>query len=230
MSADTLLVFLDAHREAEGWLRLTDGAVASRGPGLEGIPAPASEADGEALRVAAVVPGETVSLHWLEVPMGLAPAQAAAAAGIAAADVSSQPLGDMHVAVGPENADEETRAVAIVPALAMANWIGRLQAEALDPDVMVSEPLLLHAPDEGFVRFDRGALPLWRGRSDAFAIEPGLAEIVLAGAPVAAIDQAAFEAGLADALADPAVNLRQGAFAKRRRTCSARSARAGSTG
>lgn len=218
MSAnDALLIFLDAHGEQQGWLRLAGGTVVARGTDEEGMPALVDPENGEALRVAAIVPGDSVALHWLELPAGLAPAQAAAAARLAAAEVSAQPLADMHVAVGREAEGEETRAVAIVPSLAMVQWIGRLQARALDPDIMLSEPLLLAAPTEGFVRFDRGEIPLWRGRSDAFAIEPALAELVLDGSPITTLDRQAFEDGLGAAIADPAVNLRQGAFAKRKR-------------
>lgn len=216
MSAtEGLLIFIDRDNVFEGWLHLRDG-VAARGAGLEGLPGLVDPVAGHALPVALVVPGDAVSLHWLEVPSGLAPAQAAAAARLIASEVSAQPLADMHVAVGPEREDEPLRVVAIAPALAMAEWIALAQAQGLDPDVILPEPLLLLPPEEGFVRYDRGGLPLFRGRADAFAIEPELAEAVLAGAPVQ-IGDADFEAGLGDALAAVPVNLRQGAFAKRRR-------------
>jgi general secretion pathway protein L len=70
---------------------------------------------------------------------------------------------------------------------------------------------------EGFVRYDRGRLPIFRGPNDAFTVEPELADLILAGASVETIDAATFRAGIADALAHPPVNLRQGPFAKRRR-------------
>lgn len=214
-ASDALLIFLDAAGDREGWLRLSDGQVVARGGAEDAIPAITEDA--RAPLIAAIVPGDGVAMHWLEVPAGLAPLQAVAAARLAAADVSAQPLADMHVAVGPELPDEPVRAVGIVPALAMAGWIGRLQAEGLDPDLILPEPLLIAAPEEGYARFDRGAVPLWRGRSDAFAIEPDLAALVLGDAPVTTHDRAGFEDGLATAIADPAVNLRQGPFAKRKR-------------
>jgi general secretion pathway protein L len=93
-----------------------------------------------------VVPGEAVTLHWLEVPAGLAPAQAVAAARLMASEMSTQPLVDMHVAVGREAEGETARAVALVPAITMAGWIGRLQAQGLDPDLVLPEPLLLPRP------------------------------------------------------------------------------------
>lgn len=214
---DILLIFLDARGEIEGWLELAGGGVAARGRALEGLPGLVDPRTGRSLPVAAVLPGEAVSLHWLEIPAGLTPAQAAAAARLLAADVSAQPVADMHVAVGPERPDSALRAVALAPALAMAGWIGRLQAEGLDPDFILPEPLLLPVPDEGFVRYDRGPLPLWRAQGDAFSAEPELAELVIRGAPVRVLDHVGFEGHLAAALAALPVNLRQGAFAKRRR-------------
>lgn len=218
MSADdALLIFLDEHMEIEGWLRLAGGRVVARGRELEALAAQAEPEDGEAIFQAVVVPGQAVTLHWLVVPPGLAPAQAAAAARLMAAEVSAQPLDDMHVAVGPEAEDRAERAVALVPALVMAGWIGSLQSRGLDPDLVLAEPLLLPAPEEGFVRYDRGGQPLFRGAFEAFSIEPELAEVIVDGASVQTIGHEDYEAGLAAAIAAPAVNLRQGAFAKRRR-------------
>ncbi len=215
-AADALLVFMDDRHEIEGWLHLADGDVVARGPALEGLPPLADPKTGTSLRVAAIVPGEAVALHWLEMPAGLAPAQAIAAARLVAAEVSLQPIAEMHVAVGGEG-EGALRPVAIVPALGMAGWLGKLQAAGLDPDLVLPEPLLLAPPSAGFLRYQRAGTPLYRGRADAFSIEPELAELVIADAPVADLADEAFESGLAVALADPVVNLRQGAFAKRRR-------------
>ena len=212
----TLLIFLDSGNEYEGWLLLADGVVAGRGSALDGLPLLIDEETKDPLRLVAIVPGEAVSIHWLEVPAGLAPAQAVAAARMMASDVSAQPLGDMHIAVGDEVEESALRTVALVPALAMIGWLARLQANGIDPDIVLPEPLLLLVPDEGLARYDRGGNPLFRGASDAFTIEPELAETVIGGAPVVAIDQAGFEAGLAEAITRAPVNLRQPPFAKRR--------------
>lgn len=217
MSDDALLIFLDAHTEIEGWLHLKDGRVAARGQGVEGLPPAADPDNGEAIRQVAVVPGDTVALHWLEVPAGLAPAQAAAAARLIATEVSTQPLADMHVALGPELDGRAERPVALVPALTMAGWIGALQGQGVDPDLMLVEPLLLPEPERGFVRHDRGDKPIFRGRADAFSVEPELADLVVAGEPVQTIGLEEFEAGIAAAVDAAPVNLRQGAFAKRKR-------------
>lgn len=214
---DALLAFLGGRNEIEGWLLVRGGGVAAQGPALEGMPDLADPDTGEPVRLVAVVPGEAVSLHWLELPPGLAPAQAVAAARLMAADVSAQPVAEMHVAVGPEVEGEGARIVALVPAITMAGWLGRLQAHGLDPEMVILEPLLLPRPEEGFVRYDGGPLPLFRGPQDAFSLEADLAELVLAGSSVVTLGDGEFHSGLGAAISNSPVNLRQGAFAKRRR-------------
>ena len=153
---------------------------------------------------ALAVPGTEVAIHWLELAGDLTPAQAAAAARLMLADASAEPLSDMHVAAGrPENG---LTPVALVPIARMALWVEG------DPDLIVPETLLLAPPAEGLVR--RGLDH--RGIATAFSVEPELAELVAGGAAVEEIGEEAYEAGLAAALADPVLNLRQGAFAKRR--------------
>lgn len=66
------------------------------------------------------------------------------------------------------------------------------------------------------VRWARDGLHLLRGDAVALAAEPDLAAL-LVDEPPTPIDDAAVEAGLATALAAPALDLRQGAFARRRR-------------
>lgn len=219
MSASgTLLIFLDAQGGIEGWLRLDAGGVAARGPSLDDPPRLDPES-AEPLKIVAVVPGETVSLHWLELPGGLAPAQAEAAARMMAAEVSAEPIEAMHVAVGEVSAASEgassLRIVALTPREAMARWLAQLGAAGIDPEVMLPEPLLLKQPETGFVRHARGSVPIHRGVNDAFALEPELAALILGDAPVETLDEAALEAGLVDAVAVPAINLRQGAFARK---------------
>jgi hypothetical protein len=91
-AADALLIFIDDRFEVEGWLCLADGVVAARGPALEGLPPLTDPQTGAALRVAAVVPGEAVALHWLEVPAG--PGTGPGACGCAARRRRSQPAAD----------------------------------------------------------------------------------------------------------------------------------------
>jgi general secretion pathway protein L len=206
---EALLLFLGRHGGIDGWLRLEDGAVVARGPGDALPPTGAGET------VAAVVPGDAVTLHWIELPAGLAPAQAAAAARLMAAEFSAEALPQMHVAVGRE-VEAGLRCVALASVPAMAEWLGRLQAAGVDPDLMLPEPLLLQPPEEGVRRYDRAGLSLYRGPTEALAMEPATAGLILAGREPATIDRNAFEGGLAEAVARPLVDLRQGAFARRR--------------
>ncbi|MDQ3140533.1 MAG: type II secretion system protein GspL [Pseudomonadota bacterium] len=216
-AADSLLIFIGRDGAAASWLRLSDGAIADRGDGLEDAPALIGPDDAEPLMVVAVVPGETVALHWLELPAGLSPPQAAAAARLLATELSTQLAEQLHVAVGPEIEGTDLRCVAMVPAADMVPWIAALQSAALDPDSIIPEQLLLLPRDGAVMRYDGRALPLFRGATDAFAVEPELAEVVLRDAPVETLSDESFEAELAAAIADRPVDLRQGLFAKRRR-------------
>ena len=185
------------------WLLIgDDGAI------VQGEADPPLAADG---RTALAVPGEAVAIHWLALDEGLAPAQANAAARLLLADASLTPLAEMHVAVGA--AENGRTPVALVPNARMEAWL----AAAPDADPVVPTPFLLPAPGEGFSRRSRGAVADYRAPGAAFAIEPQLEAPLTGGAMIGDIDEEAFEAGLAEALAAPVLNLRQGAFARRRR-------------
>lgn len=157
-----------------------------------------------------VVPGTEVAIHWLELPDGLAPAQAAAAARLMLADASATPLADMHVAVG--RSELGLTPVALVPAGRMEAWL----AEG-DPQAIVPEPMLILPPETGFLRRDRGGgVADYRGQAAAFTLEPELAEAVTGALPVEPVDPVRFEAALPALLAAPPLDLRQGPFARRR--------------
>ena len=187
----------------DGWLLLDGGGVAVRGgpdEGLSEVPA--------GMRTAFAVPGAAVTIHWLELAEGLTQAQAAAAARLMLADASAEGLGDMHVAIG--TAENGLTPVALAPNALMAGWV------AGDPDMIVPSSLLLLPPDEGLVRREAGWVPDYRGAAAAFSVEPELAELLTGEAAVRAVDETEFEAGLAAALTPPLLNLRQGAWARRR--------------
>ena len=204
-----LLLFFGPDGGFARWLRLDGGAVAARGEGLE-RPAP-----GE--RLVAVVPGEQVTLRRVALEGAATPAQAAAAARLMLAEASAQPIAEMHVAAGREADEDGLRWAALVPQEAMSGWMAALAAEGLDPAHVVPDTLLVEAPAEGFVRHARGdGIALYRSTGEAFALEPELGALVTGERPVAALDREAFEAGLAGAVSPPALDLRQGAYAKRR--------------
>ncbi|HEX8571566.1 MAG TPA: type II secretion system protein GspL [Allosphingosinicella sp.] len=207
---EALLLFLGRCGGIEGWLRLAAGEVVARGGGLEG-----SEAYRSA-PVVAVAPGDEVTLRWLDLPGGLSAAQAAGAARLMAADFSAQPVDQLHVAAGREAGENGTRCVGLVPLETMRTWLASAEAAGFDPDRIVPETLLLPAPEEGFATSDAGELRLYRGREEAFAAEPELGDLLLAGRPAAAVEPEAFEAGLAEALEQAPLDLRQGPFSRRR--------------
>jgi general secretion pathway protein L len=207
---DALLLFLDGDGAIIRWLRLANGTVTACGEGDDPLPAV-----GRAATVVAAVPGEQVSLSWVNLPSGLAPAQAQAAARLLAADLSAGPVVDMHIAVGREE-EGGRRCVALVPNSLMAGWLAGLRAAAVEVEHVVPETLLLAPPTEGVARLDRGGISLYRSTQEAFAVEPGLAELIVGGRPLVEVGEAAFEAGLHETLSPPLLDLRQGPFARRR--------------
>lgn len=209
LAEGTLLVFADGVGALGDWLLIGDDGAVTRGGAGDGLPAVAEG------RAALAVPGEEVAIHWLELETGLAPAQAAAAARLMLADASLAPLSDAHVAVGA--AEGGLTPVAVVPNERMEAWIAAAEAAGLGADPILPTPMLLAARAEGFARHDRGAVADYRGAGAAFAMERELAAPLVGEAPVADVDDSAFEAGLAGLLAAPPLNLRQGDFARRRR-------------
>ena len=202
-----LLAFLGEGGAFGRWLLLDEGGVAGQGLARDGLPPPP-------VRAVLAAPGDQLTLHWIELAEGLAPAQAAAAARLMLADASAEPLSTMHVAVGrPENG---LTPVALVPSDRMAQWLAVAAAAGFDPDLVIPAPLLLAPPEQGFVRRDLEGLADYRGLAAAFTVEPELAELLVDGAPVEAVEEAQFAAGLAPILASPLLNLRQGPFLRRR--------------
>ncbi len=207
---EALLLFLGREGGVEGWIRLADGAVAERGIGLEGADTHRSAP------AVAVAPGESVTLRWLELPAGLSPAQAAGAARLMVADLSAQPVAELHVAVGRSSGDGVGRCVGLVPMETMRTWLDSLEGAGFDAERIVPETLLVPAPEEGLATWDSGLLRLYRGREEAFAAEPELGDLLLAGRAAVPVEPDSFAARLADALDEAPLDLRQGVFGRRR--------------
>ncbi|HEY5713650.1 MAG TPA: type II secretion system protein GspL [Allosphingosinicella sp.] len=199
-----LVTFPDEGGVEGPWLLIEGGRVTARGVADE-VPVPDPET-----RTVLAIPGELVTIHWLDLAGGLAQAQAAAAARLMLADASAGNLADMHVAVGLPEAG--LTPVVLVPAALMVFWVA-----AADPDKIVPTSLLLHPPAAGMVRRDKGRVPDYRGPAAAFSVEPDLAALLIGDASVEPVDEATFEGGLGAALWPPVINLRQGQFANRRR-------------
>lgn len=189
------------------WLRVEADAVAMRGEGL-----PQLTADD---RVTAVTPADAVTLHWAELP-DRSPAQSVAAARLLVAEASASPVADLHVAVGREGEAAE-RPVGVVANAAMARWLAMLGAAGVDPVAIVPSPMLLPRPAEGFVRADLGNGAAVRGATSGFADEVRLTALVTGGAVPETLDRTALEEAIVAAATVPALDLRQGMFARRRR-------------
>ena len=208
MTTATLLFLPPDDTAPWRWWRIRDDAVLAEG---DGVP----EADAEP--VVAVAPADAVTLHWAELP-ARSPAQAMAAARVVVSDATAVPAGDVHVAVAPgHDAAEDGRAIGVVAPERMRAWLDRLAASGIDPAALVPAPLLLPVPEEGYVRADLPGQPAVRGRTSGWADEARLTDLVTAGSAPATVDRAALQAAAIAAAAAPPLDLRQGAFARRRR-------------
>ncbi|RZL59330.1 MAG: general secretion pathway protein GspL [Sphingomonas sp.] len=200
----TTLLFLPSGDRGYRWLRRADGILHDG----EGVP-PAGDDP-----VIAIVPADAVALHWAELPVR-SPAQAIAAARLLVAEASATPLAELHVAVGDEGEGE--RPIAVVAMAQMAQWLTDLTAQGIDPLAMIPAPLLLPRPDEGYIRATIAGAALVRSRTTGFADEAPLTDLVIGDTPQQTLDREAIDIALDAATAAPALDLRQGAFARRRR-------------
>ncbi|SFR76926.1 type II secretion system protein GspL [Sphingomonas jatrophae] len=203
----TLLVWPATGDSAAAWWRLGEEGRIARGHDLADVAAMPGE------RVVLVAPGSAVALHWIELP-ALAPNQARAAARLAAAEIVAAPLDTLHVAVAAGG--EGLRPMAVVEAGLMAGWLAQAAAAGLEPDHVVPEPLLLPLPDEepAELHWPRDGRVVVRGMTSGHVAEPELAALLAEGS-VRLLDDDAVADGLALRLDPPALDLRQGAFARR---------------
>ena len=207
--SDTLVLFLPVADVPWRWLRIADNGVRARG---EGFP---PDLDPDAPPPVAVVPADAVTLHWAELP-DRSVAQSVTAARLLAADASASPIGELHVAVGREG-DNAERPIGVVSTLQMHHWLAALAAQGVDPLSMLPAPMLLPRPDEGYLRADLGGEGVVRGPTSGFADEARLTELVTGGVAPAVLERDALDAAIVAAIGNPALDLRQGAFARRRR-------------
>ncbi|MDB5679190.1 type II secretion system protein GspL [Sphingomonas bacterium] len=191
------------------WLAVRDGAIVTRAEGLPDGDRPSDT------MIVAIAPAEAVALHYADLP-DRSLAQASAAARLLVAEASVTPLGDLHIAVG-QDAGLVERPIGVVAAAQMVEWLATLHAAGFEPASIVPAPMLLPRPSEGYVIGDLGDGRVVRGVSSGFADEDGLTALIVGDAPVEALDSEALELAVVEALADPPLDLRQGAFALRKR-------------
>lgn len=151
------------------WQRFADGRETASGAGWPAAGEP----------VVLAVPGEDVTLHWLDLP-DLAPAQAAAAARMLLADGLGE--ADPHIAVAPGSG---LRTVAVAGRTAMSEWLANLAANGLSASAIVPDPLLLPMPANGWSVLAQDSRTLARCADAAFAAETELAALLIGDAPTA---------------------------------------------
>ena len=205
----TLLAFADAEGVPRRWRLITGGAIVGRGDEVAELPE-----QRDWVRVVLAVPGSQVTMQWLELDQMLTPAQAAAAARLELADASADPIGDLHFAAG--GTEDGRTAIAMAPAHRMQAWLDKARALALEPDVVIPAPMLLLPPSDGVIRYPGDPTSDYRGQALAFSAEEELARLIVGDSPLRDLDENARDATLGPVLAQPPINLRQGAFARRR--------------
>jgi general secretion pathway protein L len=204
---DTLVLFLPSQTVAAWrWLRIVGGSVTGRGEGI-----PAIEADAGVDWVA-VAPADAVTLHWAELPERSL-AQSVAAARILVAEASATPIGELHVAVGREG-DQIERPIGVVAASQIHAWLAMLAERGVDPGMLLPAPTLLPRPETGYLRADLGGEGVVRGTASGFADEALLTELVTGGVAPATLTREDLEAAIVATIAAPALDLRQGIFAR----------------
>lgn len=203
-STETLLFIWPGNDQPR--LRYVGGRLVARGRAAEQMP-------DDAASIILVVPGEDVSIHWIDLP-ALAPAQARATARLMAVDLSASPISELHVAVGSPDGDGRVP-MALISHARMTALLAEAADAGLDRAALVPEPLLLAQPDEGVVRLARSDHTLLRSAELAVSVDADTAHL-LAPAP-RDIDEGVFEAGLPGALALCSLDLRQGDYGVRPR-------------
>ena len=205
----TLVLFLPTASASWRWLRIADGAIARRGEGLPDF-------DGEDAELPVVItPADAVTLHWAELP-DRSTAQAVAAARLLVAEASAAPIAELHVAVGREDGHAE-RPIGVVSAAQIQAWLALLAANGIDAAALIPSPMLLPRPEAGYVRADLGGEAVVRGSTSGFADEARLTELITNGVLPLTLGRDEIEAAIVAAIAAPALDLRQGPFARRQR-------------
>jgi general secretion pathway protein L len=126
--------------------------------------------------VIGVIPGDDVALHHLKL-LESGEAARLEEARMRAVDLAAQPLEDVHVAVGPADA-EGASWVALIDRTRMAGHLAHFRNHGVEPRHLVPAPLLLDPaePDGALARLDERVVV--RTPELAALVEPDLAPLV----------------------------------------------------
>jgi len=192
---------------------------------LSGGRAIIAEPDGPAT---VLVPSESVLLLGVDLPLG-SHAKRLAALPFAVEDRIADPIESVHLALGSEIAPKRYL-VAVVRHAVMREWVEIAEVEGLSHAALVPDALALPVPDEGWSAEAGNGRVLVRGADGTgFAVPAALAGQAWEAAgrpriwnngavPIGELPQEPRPAGgggLAERLAKPAVDLRQGIYARR---------------
>lgn len=208
--SDTLLLVLSNNPDAPiHWQRIAGDRIIAEGDDAATL----TTSD---MRAVAVVPAQDVTINSAELP-GLSAAQARAAARLLAAENSISPIDVLHIAVGEPDAASRDILIATVARHRMESWLSAVRAAGFDPEVMVPAALLMPRPEKGYVRGALFGQHLIAGEGSAFADEGAISAAILSEAIPQMLTGHEVAASLAEMIAKPPINLRQGEYAKTRR-------------
>lgn len=176
-----------------------------------------------------LVPSESVLLLRVELPLA-SRAKRIEALPFAIEDRIADPIESVHIALGAEIAPR-TYLVAVVRHALMASWVDAAELGGLGHAAMVPDALALPAPEAGewCAEADDGRVVVRSGDGTGFAVpstligpaweRAGRPRIWTVGPqPIGELPEAPWMGGgggLAERLANPAIDLRQGLYARR---------------
>lgn len=190
--------------EPAPFLVIRDGVPAERGtltPDQGVMPEP--------MRTVAIVPGTDVTVRWLDLPVGGAAQQRAAALWLLKSELATS-TDRMIVALGPVPASGAPRLVAVTSAALLQAWTDYLEALGVRADALIPDALTLPEPgvDDALVSVAFGAHTALRGRGFAASVQADLLDLVAGSRRIDPIlDPGEVEQALIDAALSPPVNL-----------------------
>lgn len=192
-----------AHEPAP-FLVIRDGVPTERG-----MLTPDPAVPPEPMRTVAIVPGTDVTVRWLDLPVGGAAQQRAAALWLLKSELATS-TDRMVVALGSGASAGAPRLVAVTSTALLQAWTDYLEALGVRADTLIPDALTLPEPaaDDALVSVAFGAHTALRGRGFAASVQPDLLDLVAGSRRIEpVIEPADVERALIDAALSPPVNL-----------------------